>query len=90
MHSVINQRQCHEQCKLGGTLCLVLLVTNDTAIHRNIDTQTFNDYKLLSLAVLCGGYIMCLLMNVWVSVFPNNLIWTQMSTFSHKKMCKSM
>ena len=45
MHSVINQRQCHEQCKLGGTLCLVLLVTSRTVIHRNIDTQTFNDYK---------------------------------------------
>ena len=41
VHSVINQRQCHEQCKLGGTLCLVLLVTGDTVIvHRNIDTQT--------------------------------------------------
>ena len=45
MHSVINQRQCHEQCKLRGTLCLVLLVTSHTVIHRNIDTQTFNDYK---------------------------------------------
>ena len=45
MHSVINQRQCHEQCKLGGTLCLVLLVTSHTVINRHIDTQTFNDYK---------------------------------------------
>ena len=46
--SVINQRQCHEQYKLGGTLCLVLLVTSHTVIHRNIDTQTFNDYKLVN------------------------------------------
>ena len=61
MHSVLNQRQCHEQCKLGETLCLVLLVTSHTVIQKNIDTQTFNDYKhvnpYVSYYILCAGII---------------------------------
>ena len=81
MHSVINQRQCHEQCKLGGTLCLVLLVTSRTVIQKNIDPQTFNDYKHVNPSVSCSVvwwlyYVQVitaadnmLVTNVWVSVF---------------------